>query len=74
MRGNKPNGGFDVGGVGSERECILDVGDAATLREDTEIGLRTDRRKSCGGREADKAVGRGGMGGGAFWDCWPCGK
>ena len=73
MRDNKPNGGFDVGGVGSERECILDVGDTATLREDAEIALRGERGKSCGGREVDKAVGRGGTGG-TFWGCWPCGK
>lgn len=69
MRGNKPNGGFDVGGVGSERECILDVGDAATLRGDTEIGLRAARRRSRGCREADKSVGRGGIGGGTSWGC-----
>jgi hypothetical protein len=71
MIDNKPNGGFDVGGVGSERECILDVGDVAKLREDAEIGVRGERRESCGGREA---VGRGGTEGGIFWGCWPCGK
>jgi|SRR6267142_1249667 len=73
-RGNKGNGGFDddgVGGVGSERECML-VGDSVTRREDTETGVMTGRRGPCGG--VGKVVGRGGIGGGSFWECCPCGK
>ena len=72
MKGNKGNGGFDadeVGGVGSERECILDVGDPATRRGDTEVGLLTGEFRSCG--DVFKAVGRGGIGGGSTRECWP---
>lgn len=75
MKGDKGNGGFDadeVGGVGSERECILDVGDPATRRRDTTVGLLTGKFRSRG--EVDKAVGRGGIGGGSTRECWPCEK
>jgi hypothetical protein len=59
-----------VGGVGSERECML-VGDSVTRREDTETGGVRGCRKSCG---AGKVAGRGGIGGGISWECCLCGK
>jgi len=75
-RGNKGTRGFDVdgvGGMGSERECILDVGDPATGRENTELVFMTGRT-ARGGEEVDAEPGRGGIGGGSSRECWPCGR
>ena len=75
-RGNEGIRGFDVdgaGGMGSERECKLDVGDPATGRENTELVFMTGRT-TRGGGEVDEEPGRGGIGGGSSWECWPCGR
>jgi hypothetical protein len=67
MRGNKGIRGFDVngvGGMGSERECILDVGDPATGRENTELVFMTGRTMRWG-EEVDEELGRGGIDGGS---------
>jgi hypothetical protein len=66
MGGNKGNRGFDAdgtGGMGSERKCILDVGDPATWRENMELGFMTGEGTSCEGEEVDKEPGRKGTGG-----------
>jgi len=66
-RGNKGFRGFDddgVGGMGSERECMLDVGDPATGRENTELVFMTGRT-TRGAEDMDKELGRAGSGGGS---------
>jgi len=43
-RGDKGDRDFDVGavgGIGSERECMLDVGDSTTWRGDIGVGIVT---------------------------------
>lgn len=75
-RGNKGIRDFDVdgvGGMGSKRECILDVGDPAAGRENTELVFMTGRT-TRGGEEVDGEPGREGIGGGSSWECWPCGQ
>ena len=66
-RGNKGFHGIDddgVGGMGSERECMLDVGDPATGRENTELVFMTGRT-TRGAEDMDEELGRGGSGGGS---------
>jgi hypothetical protein len=69
--GNRAFGLDGVGGIGSERECILDAGDVVTQREGTTIGFKTGRRGgSCG--ETDEELGRDGIGGSSFCEGRPC--
>lgn len=73
MMGNGGTGGFvdeGVGGMGSERECILEVGDAVVRREGID-GLREGRR-SCG--IVYEEVGSGGSGGGSSCETRLCVK
>ena len=73
--GNKGIRSFDVdgvGGMGSERECILDVGDPIAGRENMELVFMTGRITRGG--EVDEEPGRGGIGDVSSWECWPCGR
>jgi len=58
--------------MGSERECILDVGDPATGRENTELVFMTGRT-TRGGEEVEEP-GRGGIGGGSSCGRWETGE
>ena len=64
MMGNGGTGGFaddGVGGTGSERECILEVGDVVVRRKGTVTGLIVVRRSRG---EVYEEIGSGGSGGG----------
>ncbi len=67
MRGNKGIRCFDVdgvGGMGSKRECILEVGDPGTGRGNARLVFMTGRT-TRGGEDVDAELGRGGIGGGS---------
>jgi hypothetical protein len=68
--GSRPFDVDGVGGTGSERVCMLEVGDAVTRRGGTEIGFMTGGRGSCG--EIDEELGRGGTGGSSSCETRPC--